>query len=206
MKAITMPRKRRNALEAKEEILDAAQRIFEKEGPEGIRIQALAKKVGVSHPTILYHFGSAENLVAALRERINNAIRDDFLKLIREDDSGETQIAVIDKALAGIADPTRGKLVAWLVTSDQIDNKAMTKADLAVIIERISALIQNGDERQDEIRNILLLTMLAMVGESMIGKNLRNRLGIKGKEAKPEHFRQWLLELVVAELARNAQT
>ena len=26
----------------------------------------------------------------------------------------------------------------------------------------------------------------------------------KGKDAKPEHFRQWLLSLVVSELARNA--
>ena len=199
-----MPRKRRNALEAKEEILNAAQHIFEQEGPEGIRIQALAKKVRASHPTILYHFGSTENLAAVLRERINNAIRDDFLKLIHEDDSDQTRLAVIDKALAGIADPTRGRLVAWLVTSGQIDKKAMSKADLAVIIEKVSSLIQNGDERQDEVRNILLLTMLAMVGESMIGKNLRKRLGIKGKDAKPEHFRQWLLRLVVSELARNA--
>jgi AcrR family transcriptional regulator len=201
-----MPRKRRNALEAKEEILDAAQHIFEKEGPEGVRIQALAKKVGVSHPTILYHFGSSENLIAELRERINTAIRDDFLKLIREDDSDETQLAVIDKALTGIADPTRGKLVAWLVASGLIDSREKEQNDLAVILERITSIVANGPERQQEIRNIVLLTMLSMVGESMVGKNLRERLGIRVKDAKPEHFRQWLLELVVAELARNAQT
>ena len=35
-------------------------------GPAGLRLEAVAKAAGVSHPTILHHFGSREGLIHAL--------------------------------------------------------------------------------------------------------------------------------------------
>src|SRR5471032_826992 len=39
------------------------------DGPAGIRLQDVARAAGVSHPTILHHFGSREGLVRALNLR-----------------------------------------------------------------------------------------------------------------------------------------
>ena len=57
------PRTRRTADEARRLILDAAERQLAEVGPAGLRLQEVAKEVGVSHPTVLHHFGSREELV-----------------------------------------------------------------------------------------------------------------------------------------------
>src|SRR5882672_5449363 len=60
------PRKRLTAVEARARILDAAERRLAEVGPEGLRLTELAAELGVSHPAILHHFGSREELVAAV--------------------------------------------------------------------------------------------------------------------------------------------
>ena len=57
---------RRTASEAKSMILDAAEKRLREFGPAGIKLQELAADVGVSHPAILHHFGSRDDLVEAV--------------------------------------------------------------------------------------------------------------------------------------------
>ena len=47
-------------------ILEAAEANMGAGGPVGLRLQEVAKAAGVSHPTILHHFGSREGLIQAL--------------------------------------------------------------------------------------------------------------------------------------------
>ena len=56
-------RVRRTAEDARAAILDAAERRLGATGPGGIRLQEVAADVGVSHSTVLHHFGSREGLV-----------------------------------------------------------------------------------------------------------------------------------------------
>src|SRR5579872_1734787 len=61
---------RRTPEEAQAQILDAADKIMAKgRGPASLRLQDVAKLAGISHPTILHHFGSREGLVRALNNR-----------------------------------------------------------------------------------------------------------------------------------------
>ena len=62
-------RVRRRPEDARALILDAAEKSMAAHGPAGIRLQDVAKAAGVSHPTILHHFGSREGLVRALNLR-----------------------------------------------------------------------------------------------------------------------------------------
>ncbi|MGH7329781.1 MAG: TetR/AcrR family transcriptional regulator, partial [Polyangiaceae bacterium] len=57
------PRRRLDAEAARKLILDATERRLVRVGPSGIRLQEVAKDAGVSHPTVLHHFGSRELLV-----------------------------------------------------------------------------------------------------------------------------------------------
>ncbi|MBV1885644.1 MAG: TetR family transcriptional regulator, partial [Parvibaculaceae bacterium] len=56
LKARPAKRIRRTAEEARRLILDAAEKRLAEQGPEGIRLQDIAKDIGVSHPAILHHF------------------------------------------------------------------------------------------------------------------------------------------------------
>ena len=51
---------RRTAEEARRLILDAAEKRLAQQGPEGLRLQDIARDIGISHPAILHHFESRE--------------------------------------------------------------------------------------------------------------------------------------------------
>jgi AcrR family transcriptional regulator len=53
----------------REEILDAATRLFARQGSRGTGILALAEEVGISHVGVLHHFGTKEGLLLAVAER-----------------------------------------------------------------------------------------------------------------------------------------
>ncbi len=67
--AARKPRRRRSVDEARTAILDAAEAVLRDEGPSAIRLQDVARRVGVSHPTVLHHFGSREALLDAVVAR-----------------------------------------------------------------------------------------------------------------------------------------
>src|SRR6185295_4701389 len=70
------PRKRLRASDARERILAAAQRKLAEVGPEGLRLTELAAELSISHPAILHHFGSREELVQAVVERAMDGLNE----------------------------------------------------------------------------------------------------------------------------------
>src|SRR5689334_12601561 len=72
-------RKRRSAEDTKQEILDVAEKRFVEGGPAAIRLQDIARQVGVSHPAVLHHFGSKEALVDAVVRRAILALQRDLV-------------------------------------------------------------------------------------------------------------------------------
>src|SRR5215471_4514357 len=69
-------RVRRPVERAREEILDAAERHLVAGGPDAVRVQVVARDVGVSDGTVHYHFGSREGLMQALLRRAGRRLRD----------------------------------------------------------------------------------------------------------------------------------
>jgi TetR/AcrR family transcriptional regulator len=56
-------------VDSTERILDAARGEFAQRGFGGARLQDIAEQAGLTHPTLLYHFGSKERLYAAVIEQ-----------------------------------------------------------------------------------------------------------------------------------------
>src|SRR5580700_10941169 len=79
-----LPRKRRTGEEARTAILDAAERLLVVAGPAGIRLQEVARDVGVSHPTVLHHFGSREGLIEAVVVRALDSLHAVLVAAVRE--------------------------------------------------------------------------------------------------------------------------
>jgi TetR/AcrR family transcriptional regulator len=53
---------------ARERLLACARAVFAEHGFHGARVQDIAARAGVRHPTLLYHFGSKEGLYATVIE------------------------------------------------------------------------------------------------------------------------------------------
>ena len=65
-KVATPPRTRRSNREA---ILDAAEMLMSKRGFHGVSIRGIASEAGANQGSVTYHFGTKENLLAAIYER-----------------------------------------------------------------------------------------------------------------------------------------
>ncbi len=68
-----MPSEQASLLSSRARILSVARTEFATRGFAGARLQDVAERVGLSHPTLLYHFGSKEGLYAAV---IETAVQD----------------------------------------------------------------------------------------------------------------------------------
>src|SRR5271165_4863601 len=112
------PRRRRTGEEARTAILDAAEQRLVASGPGGIRLQEVAADVGVSHPTVLHHFGSREGLTQAVVARALDSLHAGLLAAVQEPPKGPGQVAAL---LDGVFDTlVRGghaRAFLWLALS-----------------------------------------------------------------------------------------
>jgi AcrR family transcriptional regulator len=181
-----MARRRRTAAEAQEEILDAAERLLLEEGPGALKIARVAKSAGMSHPGLLHHFGTAEQLHTALHRRTSARIREELLGLLA---GGEDRATAFALAMKRLADPEKGRLLAWVVASGGEPFPPVEEQGLAAVAQRLQVAGDEGSFR-------VLLVVLAMLGDSMFGDAARDRLGLTPEDAP--RFRRWLLELLAA--------
>src|SRR5688572_13499763 len=108
-------RVRRSAVVAHEQILDAADKRLAAHGPQGIRLQEIAADVGVSHPTILHHFGSREALVEAVVDRALASVQRDVVAAFTREPLDPTKSSdLIRRIMTTLGDRGHARLMAWL--------------------------------------------------------------------------------------------
>lgn len=108
------PRKRRTSDEARAAILDAAETMLRDVGPGGIRLQEVARQVGVSHPTVLHHFGSREGLLDAVVARSLASVQAGFFEAIADSKGADDVGALIEGAAARLKEKGRARSFLWL--------------------------------------------------------------------------------------------
>lgn len=187
-----MGRKRRTAEEARQEIMTIAEDLLRSEGPDAVRVARIAKVMGVSHPAVLHHYGSAEGLREALYQQGARRLRNDVLALIA---SGSENLSAekLDGILARMADPQKGKLLAWVLAQGRDPFPSEKERGLSVIASRLT----KSSEVSSDLNHKLMLVVLAMYGDAMMGDKVRVRLGIDDESGRSQ-FRHWLLDTVLS--------
>src|SRR5215472_3681904 len=87
------PRIRHSADEAKQLILDAAEKRFRCGGVSAVRVQVVARDVGLTDAAIHHHFGSRNGLLTALLRRAGRSVRAE-LEAATGDWSGGSRVLV----------------------------------------------------------------------------------------------------------------
>jgi len=92
-----------NNTEAKERILDAAEKVFAEMGYDGARVDKIAKEAGVPKSLIYYHYLGKEALLDALMERLFSKglshITDELMDIDLLDPGSRSQHTAFDKLL-----------------------------------------------------------------------------------------------------------
>jgi AcrR family transcriptional regulator len=80
---VTQPESRRGA-ERRRAILDAALELYSRGGFRGTGLAAIGERVGISHAAVLYHFGSAVNLLRTVLEERDRRIAESLAPIFAE--------------------------------------------------------------------------------------------------------------------------
>jgi len=207
-KGAAPPRKRRTAEEARTAILDAAERRLVESGVSGIRLQEVAADVGVSHPTILHHFGNREALVQAVVARCQHAIYAAIIDALRAtaiaDDAVEQ---LLERVFEVIERGGHARMLFWLALEgaelpDGRDS-LRTVAELAhdVRLERRASMgMGSAAPSVEDTRFAVMLATLAMTAESVIGRHFFENIGFGADDTVQRRFRAWLARLLVQHL------
>ncbi len=187
-----------SAEDARERILAATEVRLREHGPDALRLQEIAADVGVSHPTVLHHFGSREELVRAVVHRSILKLETDLIALFA--DPGSTTdvsgtLHHVDEVLRGRG---QARLVAWLALTTPPSERGAEESRLADVTRALhAACVARGvDVSLEEVGFTVVLGTAATFGAALLGPGLFAMSGLPNDEATMRRYRQWVAELL----------
>jgi len=194
------PRRRRDAAAARAAILDAAERHLVRVGPSGIRLQEVAADAGVSHPTVLHHFGTREGLVKAVVTRALAAINARLVETISRSTGDVAQVAaILDGVYDALARHGRARVIMWLALAGQrIEGDARLSAvvEATHFLRRAKHRAKRRAPSREDTAHVVVLASLALVGAAVMGLALLENAGLSDGPAAERRFRGWLARLL----------
>lgn len=191
-------RVRRSAGEAREAILDAAEKRLDAGGPAGLRLQEIAADVGISHPTILHHFGSREGLVDAVVQRALESVqRDAVAAFASETFDTPDAAALLARVASVLRDRGHARLIAWLALegAPTEDPAKMLKSLADVMHARREAELGRTVPREDTLF-LVVLASLTLLAEAVFGAGTWDSADLANDRGAPDRFQSWLVELL----------
>ncbi len=203
---VSPPRTRRTAEKARTAILDAAERRLVASGPAAIRLQEVAADVGVSHPTVLHHFGSREGLVNAVVARALDSLHVGLLSAVRAPREGPDQVAeLLDSVFETLASGGHARAFLWLALSgyepslDQLRVRSVAEA-----VHEVRRGRRKGKKRMPPFEDTYFAVLLPALALLSMSVTVRGADGAYEDEpCGPRRFRQWLARLIHHHLERG---
>ena len=197
--------------DARERILTIAGRMLREVGPDGLRLQEIAREVGVSHPAILHHFGSREGLVHAVVERAGASLEADIVASFHAGEAEADPAALIERVFRTFYGNGHARLIAWLALSGVSGDHATSKlGEIAQIVHAIRK--RKLEERGircppfEDSANVVMLSCFALLGAAICGPAVREATMPGKKDPTGERFRRWLSERLVERLEISKAT
>lgn len=186
------PRKRRTPEEARSVILDAAEARLQKLGLEGLNVVGVAEDAGLSHASVIHHFGNTAGMRQALEERMTQALLSDLVGALKSDTQPQKILAAVFHAMVGGG---HAKLLAWRALNDS-DSELPDEAVQRLFKELIRRTGERfGQQDATLIRNNLLLIASSAIGLGISGNALPALLGVD--EIDNNEFADWLAHLLL---------
>jgi TetR/AcrR family transcriptional regulator, repressor for neighboring sulfatase len=187
-------RKRRTPDEAREEILIAAQDRLREFGLDGLNVVDVAKACGMSHATVLHHFGSTGGMRRELVAFMTAALIDDIVESLRQHPEIEPP-QMLRSLFHTLATAGHTKLLAWLSLSGeplapQADNGVMLLQHFNALIPVIAERLPDSPQRLEHARRVVFLIATAAIGFVVGGPLLPAVIGLS--EADTDAFPEWL--------------
>lgn len=168
-------RRRLCAAAARESILAAAEAILVESGPETLRLIGIAARAGVTHPNVLYHFGSAAELERQLAQRIAVRLAERIARVFMLADGSAMPVErAVDAVFEVFDEGGYARLLAWLALSQNDPTFELLGSRLELVRAAIAAhpalLGDHNDERRRRIVVAMELVIVAAIGYGLVGR------------------------------------
>ena len=180
-------RKRRTAAEAREQVLQVAASRLQRYGLEGLNIVGVAEEVGISHATLIHHFGSSEGMRQALVERMTALLVQDAVETLSGNESLD---GLFEKLFSVFSTGGHAKLLAWLAIEHgnrEPPSEAMRGLFDALVL---ACTEQLPGQDMELARHIITLVISAAIGLGVAGDQLAELVGTDA--AGGGGFPRWL--------------
>ena len=183
-------RRRRSPELARQEILDAAERVFVEFQPNQVGLKDVAREAGVSHALITHYFGTYANMVEAVLERRVRGLRAGILDKLRD---GQSVLARPGELLAmlfsALEDPVHLRLTRWLFASERPSTGhafALREQGLVVIAHQVASAIEPPMPSRQLVERVELALMTAVAAAYGYSMGKYALAGAAGKQPSNE--------------------
>jgi len=195
-------RTRLSAEAARDAILDATEKCLLEVGPQGLRLQDIARDLGISHPTVLHHFGSREELVDAVATRAMTKLHQELIAAFTDLHIGHDKnlaLMILERIDHVLRVRGHARLFAWLVLSKLKAPEKTLLRDTARALH--AAWKARGTERTlEDAQFAVAFTSAATFGLALLDPELFTITGLQPTDAVRDRFRHWLAKLMVTQL------
>lgn len=199
---------RRTAEESKALILDIAARRLKAQGLEGLNLTGVAQDAGISHATIIHHFGGSEEMRRALVTHMTAALLTDVVTALQQE---VPPVELCQSLFQTITENGHARLLAWLavdsgtpMASPSEDVQTLFAAVIQTVADDLhSEHAEPGkmsppcEEELTRARNIVMLIASTAIGLGISGDALSELLGMSPNERTA--FPSWLATLVTGD-------
>lgn len=174
---IAPKRRRLEASDAREAILAAAESLLVESGPDGLRLTEVATRAGVSHPNVLYHFGTVAELQTQLAQRVTVRLAEHVARVYE----GEDPLSIsVERVIAGMFrvfdEGGYARLIAWLTLSQNKPTYDLLGEKLEIVRKAIAEhpALRGPEfaERRRRIVPAIELVIFAAIGYGLTGQTV----------------------------------
>jgi len=191
-------------------MLDAAEELLRVGGPDAVRVQRVARAVGVSDAAVHYHFESRDALLNTLLRRTGRRLRAQLAATLRPQRESGTPLDLtgVARALHPVFDDAGySRLTAWMLLSGFTPTgSGMLREAGEVLHEQRRASARQDDQAtaglDDTLATLTLLT-LAVWAEPLAGEAWRAASGLT--DTPPGAFLEWVARVLTQHLERDTR-
>lgn len=180
-KLIRKIRRRRSPEMARQELLDAAERLFRDLTPDQVGLKDIGREADVSHALVTHYFGTYVGVVEAVFERRTRALRERILERLAQGGISDAE-TLIDMLFTAFDDPVHLRLMKWFLANEGANAShalALRDRGLALVAAQVTHAIDPNapPELKERVELALVTTVSAAFGYAATKLSLASGLG-----------------------------